>query len=255
MGFPGFFRRLSWVSRAVMLPTMWCGSTDLKAPGWWFGTSGEFLPGSSLFLCVNCVCVCVSKSVSKTHDQQIMLIVFWVELGQSKLLFFILWYWNSEPWTTIRKDVMVVEESHIQMDVGGGRTDNQWRTINHKHQTPSKEQFAVGSFCMKQQGAEAPMSTPLLTKPVDMWWGYVDWSSTRTCTWKRLVVICWETIGSPFHFNHHFVACNLIAHSDTSPRDVKWHRSLSYVNQCVVVSPLNTYQKIPKGTNPDRTWI
>jgi len=32
MGFPGFFRRLSWVSRAVMLPTMWCGSTDLPTP-------------------------------------------------------------------------------------------------------------------------------------------------------------------------------------------------------------------------------
>ena len=48
------------------------------------------------------------------------------------------------------------------------------RTINHKYTTPSKEQSAVDSFFMKQQGAEAPMSTPLLTKPVDMWWGYVD---------------------------------------------------------------------------------
>ena len=57
--------------------------------------------------------MCVSKSVSKTHDQQIMLIVFSGELGQSKFLFFILWYRTSEPWTTIRKEVMVVEESHI----------------------------------------------------------------------------------------------------------------------------------------------
>jgi len=32
--------------------------------------------------------------------------------------------------------------------------------------------------------------------------------------------------------------CNCIAHSDTSPRDVKWHRSLSYVYQCVRWEPL-----------------
>ena len=32
--------------------------------------------------------MCVSKSVSKTHDQQIMLIVFSGELGQSKIFVF-----------------------------------------------------------------------------------------------------------------------------------------------------------------------
>ena len=41
--------------------------------------------------------------------------------------------------------------------------------------THSQQTMVPRSSLYKElQGAEAPMSTPLLTKPVDMWWGYVD---------------------------------------------------------------------------------
>ena len=58
---------------------------------------------------------------------------------------------------------------------GVGRAINYVRSQSFRgQQTQRYKQSTVGKFRTDKQGAEAPMSTPLLTKPVDMWWGYVD---------------------------------------------------------------------------------
>ena len=55
-----------------------------------------------------------------------------------------------------------------------------------------------------KQGAEAPMSTPLLTKPVDMWWGGGDiWTDhphvPALFQWNRRLLFV-RTIVHPFPF-------------------------------------------------------
>ena len=137
------------------------------------------------------MCVCVSKSVSKTHDQQIMLIVFSVQPGQSNFVFHTLvsnlWTWENNQ----KRSQGSRRKSYLNGCAGGGRTDNQSQTPNTKQRAVCSRQF----FAWNSRGPAAIKQT--LANKAMLGGGSTVWSTVCTCSQEEWVVICCETIDVP----------------------------------------------------------